>query len=75
MANYYKALASGKAPAGLKVGDLVVTAGGVYEITATGVADSESGYTSKLVDANTTTENFKGVYATPGIVKPMKGRK
>ena len=75
MANYYKALSNGQAPAGLKVGDLVVTAGGIYEVTATGVADSPSGYSSKLVDANTTTENFKGIYTTPGIIKPMKGRK
>ena len=70
MANYYKVMDNGVAPPGLKVGDLVVTGAGVYEITATGVADSASGYSSKLVDKDTTTENFKGGYSRPVVPKP-----
>ena len=64
MARYFKVQDDGSAPAGLKVGDCVVTAGGIYEITGTGNPDNANGYYSKLLDDKTTVANFKGTYAT-----------
>ena len=58
----YKVNPDGKAPAGLSVGDLVVTGGGTYLITG---FKSGGGYHSKLVDRETTTYNYRGSYAQP----------
>lgn len=55
----YKVNADGKAPAGLKVGDKVVTAGGTYEITG---VYSDGSYESKKV-SSVTTDTYKGSYA------------
>lgn len=68
--NTYKVDKDGKAPAGLKPGDLVVTGGGTYKITG----GSYGNYTSEKVDANQNTYNYKGSYATPSSTpKPFSG--
>lgn len=66
MAKYYKVGADGNAPAGLSIGDMVVTAGGTYRITGTGNPNSANGYYSTLADGNITTGNFAGTYANGG---------
>ena len=55
----YKVNPDGKAPAGLKVGDKVVTGGGTYEITG---VKADGSYESTKV-SNTTTDTYKGSYA------------
>ena len=55
----YKVKPDGKAPAGLSIGDVVVTGGGSYVITG---FKSDGSYQSKLIDAKTTTQNYKGKY-------------
>ncbi len=57
--NTYKVNPDGKAPAGLKVGDEVVTAGGTYKITG---VNADGSYTSTKV-SNTTTGTYNGSYA------------
>lgn len=57
----YKVQSNGSAPAGLSVGDRVVTGGGTYEILA---VNADGTYKSQRVDANQTTENYKGDYAS-----------
>ena len=54
----YSVQSDGHAPAGLNVGDYVVTNGGLYCITDV-IGDS---YQSILVDASTTTYNYRGQY-------------
>lgn len=51
---YYKVQANGKAPAGLSVGDNVVTAGGIYKITG---VNKDGSYTSEKVSE----ENIKAI--------------
>ena len=58
----YRVKADGNAPAGLSVGDFVVTGGGVYLITG---FKSNGSYKSQLIDSSTTTYNYKGSYDTP----------
>lgn len=57
----YKVKEDGKAPQGLSAGDEVVTGGGTYRIT--GVNDDGT-YKSEKVDANKTTYNYTGGYAS-----------
>lgn len=57
----YQVGADGKAPAGLKVGDQVVTGGGTYTITG---VDANGKYTSNLTNQNQTTRNYSGSYNT-----------
>ena len=60
----YKVNPDGKAPAGLSIGDVVVTGGGSYIVTG---FKSDGSYQSKLIDKDTTTYNYKGKYDTaPG---------
>ena len=49
----------GKAPAGLKTGDKVVTGGGTYEIKG---INADGSYKSQLADKSQTTGNYKGSY-------------
>ena len=49
----------GKAPAGLKTGDKVVTGGGTYEIKG---INADGSYRSSLADKSQTTGNYKGSY-------------
>ena len=50
---------NGKAPAGLKAGDKVVTGGGTYEIKG---INADGSYKSSLADKSQTTGNYKGSY-------------
>lgn len=56
----YTVGADGKAPAGLKVNDLVVTAAGTYRITG---VKADGTYTSQMANQAQTTANYKGTYA------------
>ena len=60
---YYHVGPGGKAPAGLNVGDCVVTDGGTYRIDA---VHTDGSYVSSLVDKDLTTGTFQGEYAVPG---------
>lgn len=57
----YRVQGNGSAPAGLSVGDRVVTGGGTYEILA---VNPDGTYKSQNVDPNQTTTNYKGDYAS-----------
>ena len=61
----YKVQSNSNAPAGLKVGDQVVTGGGTYLITG---VNADGTYNSHPVDYTQTTYNFAGVYDTPPAV-------
>lgn len=54
-----RVLPGGKAPAGLNVGDQVVTGGGTFEITG---VNPDGSYESKKVDPNQTIYNYDGPY-------------
>ena len=54
-----RVLPGGKAPAGLNVGDQVVTGGGTFEITG---VNPDGSYESKKVDPNQTIYNYTGPY-------------
>jgi hypothetical protein len=69
MVGYYKVGSDGKAPAGLKPGDLVVTGGGTFRISG---GTAETGYTESMFDKDLTTYTFKGTYGTP---KPPAAKK
>lgn len=56
---YYKVQPNGKAQAGLKEGDRVVTGGGTYQILE---VKSDGSYRSALYDENITTKNYRGKY-------------
>lgn len=49
---------NGKAPSGLRTGDMVITGGGTYQITG---VNEDGTYQSKLVDANSTTSTAKSI--------------
>lgn len=49
---------NGKAPSGLRAGDMVITGGGTYQITG---VNEDGTYQSKLVDANSTTSTAKNI--------------
>lgn len=49
---------NGKAPSGLRAGDMVITGGGTYQITG---INEDGTYQSKLVDANSTTSTAKNI--------------
>lgn len=49
---------NGKAPSGLRAGDMVITGGGTYQITG---VNEDGTYQSKLVDANSTTSTAKSI--------------
>ena len=49
---------NGKAPSGLRVGDMVITGGGTYKITG---LNEDGTYQSQLVDANNTTSTAKNI--------------
>lgn len=57
----YKVKEDGKAPQGLTKGDEVVTGGGTYRITG---VNADGTYKSEKVDANKTTYNYTGGYAS-----------
>lgn len=59
--NTYKVQDNGKAPAGLKTNDLVVTGGGTYQITG---VNADGSYKSKLVNDKQTTNNYQGQYTS-----------
>ena len=54
-----RVLPGGKAPAGLNVGDQVVTGGGTFEITG---VNPDGSYEAKKVDPNQTIYNYDGPY-------------
>lgn len=58
----YKVQSNSSAPAGLQVGDRVVTGGGTYLITA---VHADGTYDSQPIDYTQTTYNFTGTYDTP----------
>lgn len=66
----YKVQSDGNAPAGLSIGDQVVTGGGTYTIVKDGTEGStynkKTGYSSVLTDKNQTTDNYNGPYDTLG---------
>lgn len=49
---------NGKAPSGLRAGDMVITGGGTYKITG---LNEDGTYQSQLVDANNTTRTAKSI--------------
>lgn len=49
---------NGKAPSGLRAGDMVITGGGTYKITG---LNEDGTYQSQLVDANNTTSTAKNI--------------
>lgn len=49
---------NGKAPSGLRAGDMVITGGGTYQITG---VNEDGTYRSQLVDANSTTSTAKSI--------------
>lgn len=49
---------NGKAPSGLRAGDMVITGGGTYKITG---VNEDGTYQSQLVDANNTTSTAKSI--------------
>lgn len=57
----YRVQTGGSAPAGLSVGDQVVTGGGTYKITG---VNSDGSYQSQLVNQGQTTRNYSGTYNT-----------
>ena len=60
----YKVQANGKAPAGLRAGDQVVTGNGTYIITG---VNPDGSYTSVLYNAGQSVANYRGGYDTaPG---------
>lgn len=59
--NTYKVNPDGKAPAGLKVGDKVVTAAGTYKIDS---VNADGSYESTRIN-DVTTDTYKGSYANP----------
>ena len=71
----YRVNENGKAPAGLGVGDEVVTAGGTYRIDSVG---PDGQYKSTLVNRNQTTQSYQGGYASrntlPGYSDYTAGR-
>ena len=71
----YRVNENGKAPAGLGVGDEVVTAGGTYRIDSVG---PDGQYKSTLVNRNQTTQSYQGGYssrnALPGYSDYTAGR-
>ena len=71
----YRVNENGKAPAGLGVGDEVVTAGGTYRIDSVG---PDGQYNSTLVNRNQTTQSYQGGYASrntlPGYSDYTAGR-
>ena len=75
----YRVENGGKAPAGLREGDQVVTAGGTYTITNQNDKgaqyNAESGYYSKLTDKNQTLSSYQGTYANgPQAAAPSGGK-
>ena len=68
---YYKVQDNGKAPSGLKAGDLVVTNGGTWMITGVNPDGSYSG--AVPVDKGTNVSNFTGVYTTPNSTLAAQG--
>lgn len=60
---YYQVGKDGKAPAGLNVGDQVVTGGGTYRVDA---INPDGTYQSSLVDKNLTPASFRGTYSVAG---------
>lgn len=64
----YKVGSDGNAPAGLKVGDRIVTNGGMYEIVPSNVSGANynpnTGYYSVLVDKNINVNNYGGEWST-----------
>ena len=58
----YKVGADGKAPAGLKPGDTVVTGGGTYTI---GGVNANGSYTGAAKTSNANTYNYGGGYVAP----------
>ena len=71
----YRVNENGKAPAGLGVGDEIVTAGGTYRIDSVG---PDGQYKSTLVNRNQTTQSYQGGYASrntlPGYSDYTAGR-
>ena len=59
----YRVQSNGKAPAGLSVGDEVVTGGGTYRILG---VNADGSYRSVLSNQSQTIRNYQGSYAAPG---------
>ena len=59
----YRVQSNGKAPAGLSVGDEVVTGGGTYRILG---VNADGSYRSVLSNQSQTIRNYQGSYAVPG---------
>lgn len=68
---YYQVGKDGKAPAGLKPGDYVVTGGGLYMIT--GVNDDGTYSDAVKVDGGTTSKNYAGTYDIPSPILQQMG--
>lgn len=66
----YRVESGGRAPAGLSVGDEVVTGGGTYRITG---VNADGSYQSQLVNKNQTTRNYGGSYQTRNSPYTMSG--
>ena len=59
----YRVQSNGKSPAGLSVGDEVVTGGGTYRILG---VNADGSYRSVLSNQSQTIRNYQGSYAAPG---------
>ena len=66
----YRVESGGRAPAGLSIGDEVVTGGGTYRITG---VNADGSYQSQLVNKNQTTRNYGGSYQTRNSPYTMSG--
>ena len=66
----FKVQSNGKAPAGLAVGDQVVTGGGTYVITG---VKTDGSYSSVLLNQSQTTYSYRGKYDTPDSAAAADG--
>lgn len=66
----YRVESGGRAPAGLSVGDEVVTGGGTYRITG---VNADGSYQSQLVNSGQTIRNYGGSYQTRNSPYVMAG--
>ena len=69
---FYQVGSGGKAPAGLNVGDQVVTAGGTYIVDA---INPDGTYQSTRVNSAQTTNSFRGKYSVQAGADPVEDMK
>lgn len=69
---FYQVGSGGKAPAGLNVGDQVVTAGGTYIVDA---INPDGSYQSTRVNSAQTTNSFRGKYSVQAGADPVEDMK